>query len=196
LTGVGVSLNVCSVAPMTSLSPPLQAVVALFRGPLQNVRFADIDAAGLSTLAQEVEGAAAEVEAHEAKLSDLRQLLAQKQEALLGLAQQALAYARIYAEGDEALSAELNDIALPRAAKPRKASALKPPAREVDSASSAAAAAVATPETAEASDASVAIPEATEAGTEAASDDVAAPKLGRRKVQRRLGRAAPREESV
>ena len=45
------------------------------------------------------------------------------------LAQQALAYARIYAENDEALSAELNDIALPRAAKPRKPTPPVDPAR-------------------------------------------------------------------
>src|SRR5689334_18347547 len=110
---------------MTSLSPPLQAVVALFRGPLSEVRFADIDAAGLTGLAAEVEAAAAEVEQQEAKLVELRQSLAQRQESLLALAQQALAYARIYAENDEALSAELNDIALPRAAKPRKPAAPK-----------------------------------------------------------------------
>jgi hypothetical protein len=186
---------------MTSLSPPLQAVVALFRGPLQNVRFADIDAAGLSTLAQEVEGAAADVQAHEAKLSELRQLLAQKQEALLGLAQQALAYARIYAEGDEALSAELNEIALPRAAKPRKASSTKStestpshvaPARDAASTEASEAASTASgtdgsPREAEAADAAEA--------AEASPADVGA-KLGRRKVQRRLGRAAPREDAV
>lgn len=185
---------------MTSLSPQLQAVVALFRGPLQNVRFADIDAAGLTTLAQEVEGAAAEVQAYETKLSELRQLLAQKQESLLGLAQQALAYARIYAEGDEALSAELNEIALPRAAKPRKPASAKPAAREADSAPTEAAPVVAEATSARAAEAGTAgaeeaAPEA-EGATEAAPDDVAAPKLGRRKVQRRLGRAAPREESV
>ena len=173
---------------MTSLSPPLQAVVALFRGPLQNVRFADIDASGLSTLAQEVEGAAADVEAHEAKLVDLRQQLAQKQEALLGLAQQALAYARIYAEGDEALAAELNDIALPRATKPRKSPAApKPATREIEAAASDAAPTAENPETA------VETPSET---AEAAPGDVASSKLGRRKVQRRLGRAASREDSV
>ncbi len=105
---------------MTSLSPPLQAVVALFRGPLAGVRFADVDANGLSSLAAEVESATAEIEAHEAKLAELRQDLAQRHEALLTLAQQALAYARIYAENDETLAAELGQIVLPRAAKPRK----------------------------------------------------------------------------
>jgi hypothetical protein len=110
---------------MSSLSSPLQSVVALFTGPLQGVRFADIDGDGLSALASEVESLNGEVEAHEAHLAQLRETLTQKQEMLLALAQQALAYARIYAEGDETLSAELNEIALPRATKPRKSTAPK-----------------------------------------------------------------------
>lgn len=179
---------------MTSLSPPLQAVVALFRGPLQNVRFADIDAAGLSNLAQEVEGAAAEVEAHEAKLAEQRQLLAQKLEALSALAQQALAYARIYAEGDEALTAELNDIALPRASKPRKAAPAKPAARDGEPA-----AAMSEPssENTAAEVAAAVEPSASAAAEGAEADDGAASaKPGRRKVQRRLGRPAAREDAV
>jgi hypothetical protein len=108
---------------MTSLSPPIQSVLELFKGPLANVRFAEIDAAGLAKLAAEVEAAGAEVSNHEEKLSELRQTLAQRQEALLTLAQQALAYARVYAENDEALLEELNRIVLPRPAKPKKPSA-------------------------------------------------------------------------
>jgi hypothetical protein len=173
---------------MTSLSPSLQAVVALFRGPLNNIRFGDIDAAGLSSLAAEAEGAAAEVEAQEAKLVSLRQELAQKQEALLGLAQQALAYARIYAEGDDALTAELNDIALPRSGKPRKVTTKPASARESS-------------EPAPRAESEAA--EATPTTNAAAAEDAAEPesqaaqaKPGRRKVQRRLGRAADRGDSV
>lgn len=113
--------------PMTSFSSPLHAVISIFSGPLQGVRFADIDGDGLSALATEVESLASEVEEQEAQLAALRETLAQKQETLLTLAQQALAYARIYAENDEALSAELNEIALPRGAKPRKTAAVKTP---------------------------------------------------------------------
>lgn len=105
---------------MTSLPPPVQSVLELFRGPLASVRFADIDGAGLSQLADEVEAAASEVREQEAKLAELRQSLAQRHEALLALAQQALAYARVYAENDEALLDAVNRISLPRATKPRK----------------------------------------------------------------------------
>lgn len=111
--------------PMTSLSPPIQAVLDLFKGPLANLRFADVDAVGLAALAADVEAAAGEVEEQENKLTELRQSLAQRQEALLILAQRALAYARVYAENDEPLLGELNRIALPRPAKPRKAGAPK-----------------------------------------------------------------------
>lgn len=108
---------------MTSLPPPVQSVLELFQGPLASVRFADIDAAGLAQLAAEVEAASSEVREHENKLGELRPILAQRQEALLALAQQALAYARVYAENDEALLEAVNRISLPRAAKPRKAPA-------------------------------------------------------------------------
>lgn len=113
---------------MTSLAEPVQAVVSLFEGPLARVRFADVDAKGLGKLAAEVSSVAGEVAQHEARLVELKQTLAQRQEALLVLAQQALAYARIYAEGDEELTAKLNDISLPRAAKPRKVAKVAPAA--------------------------------------------------------------------
>ena len=172
---------------MTSLSPPLQAVVALFRGPLSHVRFADIDAAGLTGLATEVEAAATEVEQQEAKLVELRASLAQRQEALLALAQQALAYARIYAENDEALSAELNDIALARATKPRKPSAPKAAKAEEAAAKDTVA------EAAEAAEApsNVTVDDEAEAETSA---EAAPPQ--RRKVQRKLGRPASRSDAV
>lgn len=105
---------------MNSLPQPVQAVVALFEGPLAGVRFANVDAGGLTALAAEVDGAAQELARCEARLAELRQDLAQRQEAILSLAQQALAYARIYAETDAELLAQLNAITLPRAAKARK----------------------------------------------------------------------------
>ena len=164
---------------MTSLAQPVQAVVTLFEGPLAGVRFADIDAAGLSKLAAEVTRAASELEQREAALSTLRQELAQRQEALLALAQQALAYARIYAEGDDALLAQLTDIALPRATKARKQAPAK--------LSSEVGVEVAPPAAAE--QAELAAPEPTE---EQASDEPLEAKrsYARPKVKRRLGRAA------
>ncbi|HYQ41351.1 MAG TPA: hypothetical protein VER11_05275 [Polyangiaceae bacterium] len=106
---------------MSYLSPPVQAVIDLFEGPLAEVRFADVDASALLSLARATEAAAADLAQHEAQLSELRQSLADKQDALLLLAQRGLAYARVYAEHDEALSEQLSRINLPKASKPRKA---------------------------------------------------------------------------
>jgi hypothetical protein len=170
---------------MSLISQPLQAVVALFEGPLAGLRFADIDATGLSKLSGEVANAAAEVEQQEAKLSELRQNLAQRQEALLGLAQQALAYARVYAENDEELLAKLNDISLPRATKPRKAT----PAR-ARGASEAAATVATSGEPSVEDEAVVATEE------EVPAPAKTKPAYERPKIKRRLGRAAPQGDSV
>jgi hypothetical protein len=171
---------------MTPLSQPLQAVVALFEGPLAGVRFADVDASGLGKLAAELTNVAAEVEQQETKLASLRQDLAQRQEALLALSQRALAYARVYAEDDEELLAKLNDIVLPRAAKARKPAAAKPSA----TGSPTEEAAPNAPNAALEAQSEAATAEADEAPAEAK------PAYARPKVKRRLGRAAPQGDSV
>ncbi len=119
---------------MTSISPAVLSVLELFQGPLAGMRFADVDAEGLAVLASNVEAAGAEVAAAESKLGELRQALVVQQDALLVLAQRALAYARVYAESHEDLLEELNGIALPRPSKPRKPSASK--ASQAESAAS------------------------------------------------------------
>lgn len=114
---------------MSYISPSVQAVIDLFQGPLADVRFADVDVTALANLARSADAAAADLAEHEARLSDLKQVLAERQEALLLLAQRGLAYARVYAEQDEALSEQLSRINLPKPSKPRKAS-LKPASAE------------------------------------------------------------------
>lgn len=103
--------------PMSAIPPSVQAVLDLFSGALSEVRFADVDASGLTTLASEVEAAAMEVEARQADLNTARDTLNQRQEGLLLRVQRALAYARVYAESDPELTQRLNAISLPRAAK-------------------------------------------------------------------------------
>src|SRR3954453_20318683 len=108
---------------MSYISPSVQAVIDLFQGPLAEVRFAEVDVASLANLARSADAAAAELAEQEARVSELKQVLADRQEGLLLLAQRGLAYARVYAEQDEALSEQLSRINLPKAAKPRKAGA-------------------------------------------------------------------------
>ncbi len=180
-------------------SPPaVQSVLELFKGPLASLRFADVDAAGLASLAAEVETAAHELSEHEAKLAELRQVMAGRQEALLLLAQRALAYARVYAENDDALLEELNRISLPRAAKARKPSAAKPtnaddgaaPIGEAAPAAHAASESV-KPETPAADEAETKPARATSA-TSAASATNATKKM----AKGRLSRAFSREDSA
>ena len=148
---------------------PVQAVLELFQGPLAEVRFADVDAARLADSARVVDAAAAAVAEQEAQLSELRQTLADRQDALLLLAQRALAYARVYAEHDESLSEQLSRITLPRASKPRKANSKAPGAEP--SATLEPAAEAAEP----------AAPEV-EADAEAAAVEAPAPRKGKRRA--------------
>lgn len=117
-----------------SIAPPIQAVLDLFDRDLAEVRFGDIDAQRLSALASDVQEAAQALETHEAGTAKLRAALAERQEALLQQAQRALAFARIHAEDDPALSAKVAEISLPRAAKRAKAEA---PARAAEPAATA-----------------------------------------------------------
>jgi len=188
---------------MSQLSPSVQAVLELFQGPLADLRFADVDAAGLLNLASEVEQSAAAVAEQEALLSELRQTLADRQDSLLLLAQRALAYARVYAEHDDALSEQLARIALPRAGKPRKANAKAASAEQSatsaeqsatsaeQSATSAEQSATSAEQSAD-SQAEVAAEGATDAGPETSAIDVAelpaeAPRKGKRRANASAG---------
>lgn len=163
---------------MTSLSAPVQAVLELFQGPLADVRFADVDAAGLANLAAAVDSAASDVAQQEAQLTELRQTLVERQDALLLLAQRAVAYARVYAEHDEALTEQLSRITLPRATKPRKAGAAKAPGE-------ASAPVEAAPAPAEVESATVAPTQ--DEPAEAQVEESAPAIVGSRKTKRRLG---------
>jgi hypothetical protein len=107
----------------STISAPLQGVLDVFATTLADVRFGDVDAATLAHLATEVAAAAGVVAAAQAALESARASLHERQEALLLAAQRALAYARVYAEADAALSARLDAINLPRAARRPRAEA-------------------------------------------------------------------------
>jgi hypothetical protein len=104
---------------MTAISPQIQAVLDIFAAALADERFGDIDAQSLARIAAEVQSASAVVASTQLTLDAARAELHSREEALLLHAQRALAYARVYAESDEALSARLEAITLPRL--PRRA---------------------------------------------------------------------------
>jgi hypothetical protein len=101
---------------------PVQTVLELFATTFAELRFADVDSQTLEHLATDVRSAADIVASAELALEAARSALQEKQDALLQHAQRALAYARVYAENDEALGARLEAITLPRATRrPRTA---------------------------------------------------------------------------
>jgi hypothetical protein len=110
---------------MSAIPAPIQTLLDLFTTALADVRFADVDGQTLASSAAEVEVAARSVAAAQAALDGAREALQVRQDALLQKAQRALAYARVYAESDEALSQKLDAVSLPRAPRrPRAEDAL------------------------------------------------------------------------
>jgi hypothetical protein len=99
---------------MNAIPTPIQTVIDLFTTSLADVRFADVDGQTLAQLGADVEAASATVAAAQSALDAAREVLQERQDALLQHAQRALAYARVYAESDEALSGQLETLNLPR----------------------------------------------------------------------------------
>ena len=101
---------------MKAIPLPIQKVLELFTTSLAEVRFADVDGPTLLRLATEVEAAAELLTAAQAALDAATPC--RKQDALLQQTQRALAYARVYAENDEGLSAQLDAVGLPACGAP------------------------------------------------------------------------------
>ncbi len=100
-----------------AISPPIQGLLDLFTTSLADVRFADLDGQTLARLASSVAAAAETVAAAQAALDAAREALTERQDTLLHQSQRALAYARVFAESDDALTAQLDAITLPRGAR-------------------------------------------------------------------------------
>ncbi len=92
--------------------PPLaRAVMTLFAEALPDVRFPDLDLAVLESAADDLRAAQVELEQIEAELHAARAALAKQAEQLTTRAQRALAYARVYAEGDPELASRVQAVA-------------------------------------------------------------------------------------
>jgi hypothetical protein len=111
-------------SPMEAIPHAYQAVLDLFASSLPDVRFGDIDAQTLAKAAAEVQVAAEQLLLAQAAFDEARLALKLRQEDLGQHVQRAWAYARVYAENDEALSAQLRTISLPRQSRRTPAEAL------------------------------------------------------------------------
>jgi hypothetical protein len=96
------------------ISTAVQEVVDLFTSELAELRFGELEGSVLARAADEVKAVAAEVVAAEMALDSVRARLADKQEVLTQKAQRALAYARVFAEGQPELASRIEQIAIPR----------------------------------------------------------------------------------
>jgi hypothetical protein len=88
-------------------------VLALYVRELSDVRFPDLDRQSLEASAAALRLAQEGAEAQRRALIDAEEAVAQQEAALLAQAQRALAYARIYANGNAKLSAQVDAIAPP-----------------------------------------------------------------------------------
>jgi hypothetical protein len=107
---------------MDAIPTPIQSALALFETTFPDMRFADIDAKTLARAAADVQAVATVVASAQAALDSARGALQERQEVLLDQVQRAIAYARVYAENDEALRSQLDAIALPRPTRRPRAS--------------------------------------------------------------------------
>jgi hypothetical protein len=99
---------------MDAIAPAIQAALKLFETSFAEVRFADIDCSTLARAAAAVEEVAAAVVAAQASLDSVRRALEERQDELLDQVHRAMAYARVYADNDRALTEALGAIGLPR----------------------------------------------------------------------------------
>ena len=89
--------------PVDPVPPLAREVQRLFAESLSDQRFGDLDASTLETLAARARDLARDVDAARATLEEARGALDEARAELARRAEQALAYARIYAAEDEAL---------------------------------------------------------------------------------------------
>jgi hypothetical protein len=99
------------VAPIPS---DIEEFIEFFTEHLGDLQFPDVDLDTLGALAGQVRDRAAEVARLSEQVRAARDELDRAQEALRKIACRGLAYARVYAEGDGELSAELGGLSLGR----------------------------------------------------------------------------------
>lgn len=105
----------------------VRAVLALFEGPLAEVRFPQVDRESLAERVAVVEQRRTELQRALETVQAARAALEREQQSLLDQARRAHAYASVFAAGDAALTKQLVDITFDgRAPAPAKKRGRKP----------------------------------------------------------------------
>ncbi|HMI91677.1 MAG TPA: hypothetical protein VK509_09965 [Polyangiales bacterium] len=98
-------------APQRDPVPSLaHEVIALFEDALAGVRFPELDHERLEHMAAAARAAQVELERTEAELLQAQARVAEHAASLLTCAERGLAYARVFAQGDDALSARVAQL--------------------------------------------------------------------------------------
>lgn len=109
------------------LPDAVRAVLALFEGPLAEIRFPQVDRETLAEQAAAVEHKRAELQRALETVQAARAALDREQQTLLDQARRAHAYASVFAIGDPELTKQLVDISFDgRSAAPAKKRGRKP----------------------------------------------------------------------
>ncbi len=111
------------------VAPWCAQIVALFGGPLEAVRFPDIDATALAAATEAVRQAQLEVEALERALDEARGQTQAANGLCAELCTRALAYARVFATDKPELAAEIATVSVPAASNRASAVADQAPRR-------------------------------------------------------------------
>ena len=102
---------------LDTLPPDLQQLLQLFSS-LPDIRFPELDAAGLQQAVARVKEKQLELLALDAERDALRTALEEEHEALLRKGHRLHSYLKVFAEADEALAPKVNALVLPRLRKP------------------------------------------------------------------------------
>ena len=102
------------------ISPALTELLAVFEGPLAEVRFPGVDRTTLRGLIDQVRDESQKLEALRSQIDAAQSALAEAQTKLVRTAEQGLGYARIFAATDPALAERLADITLTTGEEPKR----------------------------------------------------------------------------
>jgi hypothetical protein len=104
------AITVTDPPPPDAVPADLRAILDLFTSELREIAFPGVDAAVLRHHADEVRARARDVDRARQVLDAARADLEERTRALAGIAERALAYARIYAADQPALAARLASL--------------------------------------------------------------------------------------
>jgi hypothetical protein len=100
-------------------------VIGLFEEALDGVRFPDLDCDQLERMAAATRAAQLELERVESELLQAQALVKEQTAVLLSGAERGLAYARVFAQGDVALSARIDQLGGQPSSAPKRTQSAK-----------------------------------------------------------------------